>query len=459
MNKIAAIVRRGTFLALLLIVVLNSCSKEEPKEEPKGQLATISEPAISEITESRAKVTASIESNGESYIRAKGFVWSTTPNPTLLNSNTNEGGGDNKFSSTIEGLSHNITYYVKAYATNEKGTSYSKEVSFNTGYHLDGSYQIYQTNQKGSYPNEIVILGDGYTIDEYAYGGKFDLDANKGIEALFSVEPYRSYRDYFSVYKLAAHSQERGASIQDPPMSKKTAFNTTFTTSTHLTTDTEKVFQTVSTIPGIAERIDVTLIILMVNHDKYGGYCYSQIDGPWDTRVIAICPVSTSIKVGANFTNFTNLVIHEAGGHGFGRLADEYVTAGGHGKHITQSYIDRYQNGIQYGFRPNIDLTGDKSKVKWRHFIGREGYEEVNVYEGAFVYSYGVWRPELHSVMINNTPYFNAPSREHIVKRILRRAAGVRIVDYKDGVPTPIVGDPFDFEEFVANDKVKSPTS
>ena len=52
----------------------------------------------------------------------------------------------------------------------------------------------------------------------------------------------------------------------------------------------------------------------------------------------------------------------------------------------------------------------------------KPGYERVGVYEGGFYYSFGVWRPEISSCMVNNIDYYNAPSRETIVKKIMAKA-------------------------------------
>ncbi|MFA5712855.1 MAG: M64 family metallopeptidase [Bacteroidales bacterium] len=453
-----AIGRKLRYLITPLLLLVIACGKELPPVEESIELPTVETTLVTDIAGSSAKAGGIILDNGGGFITSKGICWSSSPNPSLVNSITNEGSGNANFIGTLTQLDQEgVTYYVRAYATNRKGTAYGNEVKFNTRFHLEGGYSIYMEHSKGEYPNEIIILGDGYLESDFQYGNKFDQDATTAVEAFFSIEPYLSYREYFKVYKVAAYSQERGASILDDNITKQTAFSTTFTAGTHLTTNTSKVFQYASTIPAMSAKLPNTLIILMVNQDKYGGYCYSQIDGVWDTRVIAICPVSSSNKIGANFTHFRNLVMHEAGGHGFGRLADEYVSAGGSGKEITQSYRDRYLNGLPYGMRPNIDLTGDPNRVKWKHFLGVPGYEAVGTYEGAFVHSYGVWRPEESSCMINNIAYFNAPSREHIVKRIVRTAAGVRVNDYLDGIVTPIPGDPFNFEDFVAKDIVRNP--
>ena len=146
---------------------------------------------------------------------------------------------------------------------------------------------------------------------------------------------------------------------------------------------------------------------------------------------------------------------HEAGGHGFGRLADEYVTSANKDKTITDSEKTSLQNWVKYGFYPNVDLTSDLNNIKWKHFVGKAGYS-VAAHEGGFYFTYGVWRPESSSCMIDNRQYYNTPSREHIVKRILRTAHNARVSEYVNGVLTPIPNDPYNLDEFVRLDVKKT---
>ena len=72
-----------------------------------------------------------IINNGGDSIIAKGICWSTNPNPTItLTTKTVQGGGSGNFSSTMNGLTGNTTYYVRAYATNSVGTAYGNQIKF-----------------------------------------------------------------------------------------------------------------------------------------------------------------------------------------------------------------------------------------------------------------------------------------------------------------------------------------
>jgi hypothetical protein len=63
----------------------------------------------------------------------RGVVWSKEPNPTVsLATKTLDGSGEGQFTTTLTGLSEGTKYYVRAYATNASGTSYSDELAFTT---------------------------------------------------------------------------------------------------------------------------------------------------------------------------------------------------------------------------------------------------------------------------------------------------------------------------------------
>lgn len=80
-----------------------------------------------------------ISYDGGSAVTARGICWSTGQNPTLANDFSSDGTGIGTFSSTINhNTGCNVTYYVRAYATNSTGTGYSNQVSFSTGIEPSG---------------------------------------------------------------------------------------------------------------------------------------------------------------------------------------------------------------------------------------------------------------------------------------------------------------------------------
>jgi len=100
-----------------------------------GQSATtpfVSTTVVSDITQTTATSGGNVVADGGADITLRGVCWSTTPYPTTADNKTEDGNGTGVFESSLIGLSPNTTYYVRAYATNEVGTSYGNEVSFTT---------------------------------------------------------------------------------------------------------------------------------------------------------------------------------------------------------------------------------------------------------------------------------------------------------------------------------------
>ena len=67
-----------------------------------------------------------------SEITECGFYWGTNPNPTEADNNVVLENTTGSIAKVITNLTPNTTYYVKAYAANSSGTSYSEVISFTT---------------------------------------------------------------------------------------------------------------------------------------------------------------------------------------------------------------------------------------------------------------------------------------------------------------------------------------
>ena len=88
---------------------------------------------ITDLSSEGATINVQIASNGASTITDRGIIWGTTNGLTLDNGNKiKENTSLDEFQIVLEGLTHSTKYYVRAYATNERGTEYSKELSFST---------------------------------------------------------------------------------------------------------------------------------------------------------------------------------------------------------------------------------------------------------------------------------------------------------------------------------------
>ncbi|MBS9766622.1 MAG: carboxypeptidase regulatory-like domain-containing protein [Flavobacteriaceae bacterium] len=98
------------------------------------QKPSVSSMQSSEVKYNSVGVSAYISSVGSAAVSAYGFCWSTSPNPTTADNKNNLGGTSTKkaFDATITGLTSKTLYYVRAYATNEEGTTYSDAISITT---------------------------------------------------------------------------------------------------------------------------------------------------------------------------------------------------------------------------------------------------------------------------------------------------------------------------------------
>lgn len=110
----------------LLFLVLYSCKKEAPKITP-----TITISPMSNITTTSAMSGGEVTSDGGASVTARGVCWSTNQNPSTTENKTTDGSGPGSFNSSITGLTSGVTYNIRAYATNEVGTAYSSQVTFN----------------------------------------------------------------------------------------------------------------------------------------------------------------------------------------------------------------------------------------------------------------------------------------------------------------------------------------
>ncbi len=335
-------------------------------------------------------------------------------------------------------LGENTKYYLKVAATDgyEGGTTESDIISFTTGKstaYADGGYTVYMESSK-SKPVRLVFTGDGYTASDFVYGGKFDSDLNEAIEGLFSIEPYKSYREYFTVYKLAAYSKESGITIKSENKKRDTFYKTVISGggTTAVECAVEKVWAQVQKIPGFTEAdLNNSPVCMMLNENYYAGTCYTAIDNI-GSKSVAMCPALKNHQSGVDIPK---IVLHEYGGHGFGRLADEYQYEGT----ITTDAKANLEAWQGYGWFKNVYATNDKDSAPWSKFFGIDGYSHVGWFQGAYTYQYGVWRSEYVSCMWDNRLYYNSQSRYMIVDRILS-----------------IAGEQITLEGFIAKDVQKT---
>ena len=94
--------------------------------------ASVRTNAVSGITTAGASGGGNVTAAWGTPVGHRGVCWGISPNPTTADNHTDDGSGAGPFDSSITGLMGNTLYYVRAYATNDAGTTYGNEVSFTT---------------------------------------------------------------------------------------------------------------------------------------------------------------------------------------------------------------------------------------------------------------------------------------------------------------------------------------
>lgn len=290
-----------------------------------------------------------------------------------------------------------------------------------------GDGDVLQLNQaKNGNGVNIVFMGDCYDARDIAKGS-YLADLQEAVGHYFAVEPYATYKDWFNVYAVFGESSDSGMgtvnTIRDARFGSQYALN-------GICPDFNTCYEYAS--KAIQDmNPSRTLVVLVENTTEYGGICYMWGDG----SAIACCPKSAD----AYPYDFRGIVQHEAGGHGFGKLADEYIY---HNAFIETcgcpccSHLDELLAGKSLGWYRNLEATADMNQVGWAHLIFNPDYSDVvDIYEGGYFHSRGVFRSEPTSCMNNNIPYFSAISRQAIVERIMEYA-----------------GEEFTLEKFYAKD-------
>lgn len=385
------------------------------------------------------------------------FSWSIQSIPDWVTVNPESGTGKTDITVTVSEMARTSetfevnegTYNTPSYKNykgrsgeiifqlDEQGVDYSCtfEVEQYDSDYSDGEKATFQTHSTGN-GIDIVFVGDGYDAKDIAKG-TFNSNVEEGINAFFDIEPYKTYKDYFNVYAVVSQSDESGIGTVNTVVDTK--FGTYFTQNRIKVPESEPIF---SWAKKADASIDFTkaLVISLLNTSTYEGITAMYSDG----SAIAFCPVSRD----AYPYDFRGLIQHEAGGHGFGKLGDEYIYHNAFiqtcvcpdGCEHPQSDSDmRTSYGLfkSLGWYKNLSMNGDMHQVPWAHLIYNPQYSNyVDMYEGGYMHTRGMYRSEATSCMNNNIPYYSAISRQAIVERILE-----------------ISGEGFTLEKFYAKDK------
>lgn len=303
------------------------------------------------------------------------------------------------------------------------GEGSNVEVYESTDFSDDG---IVETLQEASTEKDIkvVIMGDGFS-DRLIADGTYDATMQRAMVALFTTEPVKSYQDCFTVKSVTAVSTNE--IFSDTTQTALGGFNNV----SGLGVSTEKVLQYAQKAIS-AEDMDDAIIIVVLNSElavgsNEGGVCYMfhpEVHNTWGRGAsVSVVPNMTGNGGAFDVTSFETVLSHEAIGHGFAKLGDEYVTKE---MEIPSDEKANKQAETLNGWWKNADFTSNPEEVKWSTFITDDRYadEEIDVYEGGLTYREGVYRPTNTSIMGSNGTEFNAPSRMAIWYRINKLTQG-----------------------------------
>lgn len=285
------------------------------------------------------------------------------------------------------------------------------DTNTSTDYSADKTVRILQRATQGN-GLPIVLMGDGF-LDTDIVNGTYDEVMNKAMENLFTEEPLKSLQSYFNVYSVTAVSRSN----------RFDGYNTAFGCqmeggmSTLITGNDENVIDYIQCVEGI--DVSETLAVVVLNSPLYAGTTYFGYysENQVTELAIAYCPIIYNLEN----DSFRQVLVHEAVGHGFAKLEDEYSYEE-NGK-MPSDEINDVKVLQSYGWAQNVDFTQDENTILWSSFLNDSRYssEEIDIYEGACTYMSGVYRPTEDSMMNTNTCGFNAPSRKAIYDMVMKR--------------------------------------
>ncbi len=310
---------------------------------------------------------------------------------------------------------------------------------FSTDFSADGETVVLQRAEEGR-GIDLVLMGDAYT-DRMVANGVYMRKMNEMMEAFFSEEPCRSFRRLFNVYAVKAVSKHEVVAE-----GKETALGVSFGEGTVIDGDYQAVAEYVLRVPEMQndpERMNDLVVLVLVNQIRWAGTCHPW--GPvsvWDGETLLEgdygrgFSITYSTYIDADDLTYT--VVHEAAGHGFAKLADEYYYE--EESRISDEEIEAVRWYQPYGYWRNLDFSGDETKCLWYKYMTDPRYADADLgyYEGGYYYARGVWRSSQQSLMLYTEGGFNPISRELIYRRIHKLA-------YGDGWQ-------FDYETFAAYD-------
>jgi uncharacterized protein (TIGR02145 family) len=114
-------------IATITLMFLFSCEEKDISLPPKVVTAS-----IDHISATTAQVGGNVTNDGGAGVTERGVYWGTSSDPETTGTKLVIGNGMGIFYETLTSLDPGVKYYVKAFATNIKGTTYGNETFFTT---------------------------------------------------------------------------------------------------------------------------------------------------------------------------------------------------------------------------------------------------------------------------------------------------------------------------------------
>ncbi|WP_064750337.1 M64 family metallopeptidase [Solirubrobacter soli] len=260
----------------------------------------------------------------------------------------------------------------------------------------------------------LVIAGDGYTEAEQ---DKFMQQVDKHLNIMWSIEPYKSYRNYINVYAIKIISGESGISCDNQLTSPRrtTPLSMAFwggcsasSVQRLVTVNNSALARYTALAPGVSQRLAIG------NSDTYGG-----------------AGGTNATATGGN--SMSALISPHEIGHSLGGLQDEY-------DYYTRGVLGGCYTGGEPSSVHHTLLTIDQmlaQQKKWWRWIGEpsEAGGLIGRYEGGMYFDKCIWRPSQHSIMKTLGYYYDQVSREVMTQKI---SAKVKLVDASTPTTTPV---------------------
>ncbi|RJG21799.1 IgA Peptidase M64 [Massilia cavernae] len=181
---------------------------------------------------------------------------------------------------------------------------------------------------------DLLVMGDGYTARDMK---KFEADARRLADYLFTVSPFKERAADFNVWAIAVPTEKSGITRPSTGVHNPSALGTRYDIF-----GSERYVLTLDNraLRDIAQHAPYEFIEILVNNETYGG---GGIFGQFSTAAAS-----------NDWANY--LFVHEFGHH-FAGLADEYYTS-----------PVAYQAGATRiePWEPNVTALRDPASVKWK---------------------------------------------------------------------------------------------